>query len=139
MTSRQEKPALMSRQAKPASTTQENLQRQPGKIYNDNPAKSTSTTRESLHLQLGNVYIDDSAKSASTTWQMLSQVLRHHRLLRLGKRYIYKPAKNPARTPCPISSTNQDLPHDSASHPKARGLLSGIWDTGTRKEDQRGP
>ena len=55
------------------------------------------------------------------------------------KRYNYKPAKNPARNLCPISSTNQDLPHDSASHPKARGLLSGIWDTGTHKEDQRGP
>ena len=34
---------------------------------------------------------------------------------------------------------NQDLPPDSSSHPKARGLLSWIWDTGILMEVGRGP
>ena len=100
----------------------------------NDPATSTPTTRQCLHRQPGNVYIDNPTSLPQQPGKCSA-----------GCRNIidvYKPANNPTRTLCLIkttSSTNQDLPHDSACHPKAQGLLSWIWDTGTCKESERGP
>lgn len=83
-----------------------------GPGWKDNPAASTSATSTLVSRQL---FIHISASITSTTRQKL----------RVPGRQRHQ--------------TNQDLSPDSSSHPKARGLLSWIWYTGTLMEIGRGP
>ena len=102
-----------------------------------------NSLKNELIGEAGSIYIDISATSTPTTWERL------HR--QLGKFYICKlttfvrnsastTSTNPTWTPClkkTTSTTNQDLPRDSSSHPKARGLLTGEYPTGYANKKER--
>jgi hypothetical protein len=104
------------------------LEGQPGSINVCKPATSTLVTSRLRRLIVLDAH--DPVNSTLVSWQSLHPYFGIH--------YINDPAKAlcPRKTK---ASRNQDLPPDSSSHPKARGLLSWIWDTGTLMEIGRGP
>ena len=76
----------------------------------DNPTTSTSTLHDPT---------------------ICSSTFRHPLRQRPGKKLHVQGRQN--------HQQNQDLPPDSSSHPKARGLLSWIWDTGILMKVGRDP
>ena len=82
-------------------------------------------TESSLGGQPGNINIDASCPAIS------SSTFRHPLRQQPGKKLHVQGRQK--------HQQNQDLLPDSSSHPKARGLLSWIWDTGILTEVGRGP